>query len=184
MDFDFIAKSAVSDINICMLHLGDVKRYGGRMKVTIPTGRPRKNGFLALLRLKYRDMSAAGTAGGTCAPITTGAEPARNLAIPRTTGMPHRPSSSDGHTSIFVSSNPIGLRYRLSKCARRCAGLSPAIGGFGSAAVPIVSHRRRTVRHGFYRIPEHTGSRYRGIEAARPARPATAKLMLLPVAQD
>ena len=34
----------------------------------------------------------------------------RYLPIPRTTGMPHRPSSSDGHTSIFVSSNPIGLR--------------------------------------------------------------------------
>jgi hypothetical protein len=76
-----------------------------------------------------------------------------NLAIPCTTGMPHRPSSSDGHTSIFVSSNPIGLRYRLSKCARRFAGLSLATGGFGSAAVPTVSHRRRTVRHGFDRIP-------------------------------
>ena len=65
------------------------------------------------------------------------------------TDVPHRPSSSDGHTSIFVSSNPTGRRYRLSKCARRYAGLSLAIGGFGSAAVPTVSHRRRTVRHGF-----------------------------------
>ena len=27
-----------------------------------------------------------------------------------TTGMPHRPASSDGRTAIFVSSNPIGLR--------------------------------------------------------------------------
>ena len=66
-------------------------------------------------------MSAAGTARDTCAPIMMGAEPARNLAIPRTTGMPHRPSSSDGHTSIFIFSNPAGRRYRLSKCARRYA---------------------------------------------------------------
>jgi hypothetical protein len=132
-------------------------------------------------------MSAAGTATATRAPFTTGAYPTRNLAIPRTTGMPHRPPPSDGQTSVFVSSNPIGRRYRLSKFARRCACLSIAIGGFGSAAVPIVSHRRRTVRHGFYRISNHTASRYRGIEDARPgrarsAKPADAKLMLPPSA--
>ena len=55
---------------------------------------------------------------------TNGANPTRNLAIPRTTGMPHRPSSSDGHTSIFVPSNPTGRRYRLSRTARRYARLS------------------------------------------------------------
>jgi hypothetical protein len=80
---------------------------------------------------------------------------------PSTTGLPHRPSSSDGQTSVFVSSNPIGLCYRLPKFARRYACLSLAIGGFGSALVPIVSHRRRTVRHGFYRILNNTGLRYR-----------------------
>jgi hypothetical protein len=102
-------------------------------------------------------VSAAGTGGGKLARLNRRANLAQSLPIPRTTGMPHRPTSSDGHTSIFVSSNPIGLRYRLSKCARRFAGLSLAIGGFGSAAVPIVSHRRRTVRHGFYRIPKTHG---------------------------
>jgi len=112
--------------------------------------------------LEYRVMSAAGTVAEPLARLTRRADITRNLAIPRTTGMPHRPTSSDGHTSIFVSSNPIGLRYRLSKCARRCACLSLPIGGFGSAAVPIVPHRRRTVWHGFYRIWNNTGSRYRG----------------------
>ena len=38
----------------------------------------------------------------------------------------------------------------------------------GSAAVPTVSHRRRTVRHGFYRIPINTGSRYRAHNPAIP----------------
>jgi len=101
------------------------------------------------------------TGGGKLARLNRRANLAQSLPIPRTTGMPHRPTSSDGHTSILYPQNPIGLRYRLSKCARRFAGLSLAIGGFGSAAVPIVSHRRRTVRHGFYRIQKHTGLRYR-----------------------
>ena len=123
--------------------------------------------FAGPLVSEYRDVSAAGTVGGTCAPITMGAYPSRHLAIPRTTGMPHRPSSSDGQSSVFVFSNPIGRCYRLPKIARRYAGLSLAIGGLGSAAVPTVSHRRRTVRHGFYRIPDHTGSRYRGTTGPR-----------------
>lgn len=140
--------------------------------------------------IEYRNASAAGTVTETCAPIRMGANLARNLAIPRTTGMPHRPSSSDGQPSIFVSSNPIGRRYRLSKVARRCAGLSLAIGGFGSAAVPTVSYRRRTVRHGFYRIPNHTGSRYRGMKTNRlragvmSAKLGGARLMPPPKRQD
>jgi len=93
-------------------------------------------------------MSAVGIVGGTPARLTECASTAPNLAIPDTTGMPHRPTSSDGQTSVFVSSNPIGRCYRLLKFARRYACLSLAIGGFGSAAVPIVSHRRRTARHG------------------------------------
>src|ERR1017187_1186967 len=97
-------------------------------------------------------MSAAGTVSETLARLTRRTATARHLAIPRTTGMPHRPSSSDGQSSVFVFSNPIGRCYRLPKIARRYAGLSLAIGGLGSAAVPTVSHRRRTVRHGFYRI--------------------------------
>jgi hypothetical protein len=39
--------------------------------------------------------------------------------------MPHRPASSDGRTAIFLSSNPIGLRYRLSQCARRYCAPQP-----------------------------------------------------------
>src|SRR5580704_13013334 len=108
----------------------------------------------------YRNLFAAGTAGVTPTHLMRRAIAPRYLSIPPTTGMPHRPSSSDGQTSVFVSSNPIGLCYRVPKFARRYAGLSLATGGFGSAAVPIVSHRRRTVRHGFYRIlGTNTGSR-------------------------
>ena len=92
-------------------------------------------------------MSAAGTVSETLARLTRRTATARHLAIPRTTGMPHRPTSSDGQSSVFVFSNPIGRCYRLPKIARRYAGLSLAIGGLGSAAVPTVSHRRRTVRH-------------------------------------
>ncbi len=36
------------------------------------------------------------------------------LPIPPTTGMPHRPSSSDGQPPVFVSSNPSGRRYRFA----------------------------------------------------------------------
>ena len=82
--------------------------------------------------------------------------------------MPHRPTSSDGQSSVFVSSNPIRLRYHLPKIARRYARLSLAIGGFGSAAVPTVSHRRRTVRHGILPNPKSHGARYRGIATAYP----------------
>ena len=63
--------------------------------------------------IQYRHMSAAGTGGAPRCAKWQSARTAWNLAIPRTTGMPHRPTSSDGHTSIFVSSNPIGLRYRF-----------------------------------------------------------------------
>jgi hypothetical protein len=103
-------------------------------------------------------MSAVGTVAETPARLTRRANITRNLLVSRTTSMPHRPSSNDGQSSVFVSSNPIGRRQRLPKIARRCARLSLAIGGFGSAAVPTVSHRRRTVRHGFYRIPERADS--------------------------
>ena len=48
--------------------------------------------------------------------------------------MPHRPASSDGQSSVFVSLNPIGRRYHLPKIARRYARLGLAIGGLGSAA--------------------------------------------------
>jgi hypothetical protein len=61
-------------------------------------------------QVEYRSLSAAGTVGGTPPRLMRRAIATRYLPIPRTTGMPHRPSSSDGHTSIFVSSNPIGLR--------------------------------------------------------------------------
>ena len=94
-------------------------------------------------------MSAAGTVAGIHTRLMRRTIAARYLTISPTTGMPHRPSSSDGQTPVFVSSNPIGLCYRLPKFARRFAGLSLATGGFGSAVVPIVSYRRRTVRHGF-----------------------------------
>ena len=62
---------------------------------------------------EYRDMSAVGTGAKALVRLTRRATTARNLAIPRTTGMPHRPASSDGHTSVFVSSNPIGLTLSL-----------------------------------------------------------------------
>ena len=65
--------------------------------------------------LEYRAVSAAGTVGETHARLMRRANLARNLTIPRTTGMPHRPSSSDGQSSVFVFSNPIGLRYRLAE---------------------------------------------------------------------
>jgi hypothetical protein len=55
-------------------------------------------------------MSAAGTIADLPPRLMRLAIAPRNLPTPPTTGMPHRPSSSDGHTSIFVSSNPIGLR--------------------------------------------------------------------------
>lgn len=60
--------------------------------------------------LEYRDVSAAGTIAETLERLKRRTTITRNLAIPRTTGMPHRPASSDGHTSIFVSSNPTGRR--------------------------------------------------------------------------
>jgi hypothetical protein len=101
-------------------------------------------------RLQYRRVSAAGTVAAPLVRPIKCADGPRNLAIPPTTGMPHRPASSDGQSSVFVSSNPIGLRYHLPKIARRYARLRLAIGAFGSAAVPTVSHRRRTVRHGPY----------------------------------
>jgi hypothetical protein len=105
---------------------------------------------------KYLGVSAPGTAGGTCALITMGADHAPNLAIPRTTGMPHRPSSSDGHTSIFVSSNPTGRRYRLSKCARRYAGLSPL--PRASVRLPFLSSLTAEGRCGMWR-PYRAGKR-------------------------
>src|SRR5580704_18114150 len=76
----------------------------------------------------YRNLFAAGTAGVTPTHLMRRAIAPRYLSIPPTTGMPHRPSSSDGQTSVFVSSNPIGLCYRLPKFARRYACLSLATG--------------------------------------------------------
>src|ERR1039457_6901070 len=57
------------------------------------------------------------------------------LPIPPTTGMPHRPSSSDGHTSIFLFSKPPRVRKRVSNCARRYAGLGLTTGGLGSGPI-------------------------------------------------
>jgi len=91
-------------------------------------------------------MSGSGTVAAIAPRFGNRAEIPRNLSISRTTGLPHRPASSDGQSPVFLSSNPIGRRYRLPELARRCAGLSPATAGLGSAAVPSVSHRRRTVR--------------------------------------
>jgi hypothetical protein len=84
--------------------------------------------------MQYCGMSSAGTPVPTSTRRGHRAELPWNLSIPSTTLPPHRPSSSDGQSSIFVSSNPIGRRYRLSRTARRYARLSRPTGGFGSAA--------------------------------------------------
>lgn len=65
--------------------------------------------------LEYRDMSAAGTVAETLARLMRGANITRSLATPRTTGMPRRPTSSDGQPSVFVSSNRIGQALTLAE---------------------------------------------------------------------
>jgi hypothetical protein len=66
-------------------------------------------------------VSAAGTVTKTRRASRGAMTLAWNLAIPRTTGMPHRPTSSDGQSSVFVSSNPIGLRELDAAVSRTSA---------------------------------------------------------------
>ena len=103
-----------------------------------------------------------------------------NLAIPCTTGMPHRPSSSDGHTSIFVSSNPIGLRYRLSKCARRYAASAslseasvrlpflPSLTAEGRCGMDSTESRRHWFRLSRHRVRSTGGPCLEAAEAKYP----------------
>jgi len=76
----------------------------------------------------------------------------RNLAIPRTTLMPHPSRVSDGTLRFSYPQTLSGYASACRVCRRKraSASLSEA---FGSAAFPIVSHRRRTVRHKPYLDP-------------------------------
>ena len=98
--------------------------------------------------LKYLESSATGTVTGLPMRPIDRVSAKQNLSIPQPRVCRTVPRLATGTLRFSYPQTLSGLRYRLSKCARRFAGLSLAIGGFGSAAVPIVSHRRRTVRHG------------------------------------
>jgi hypothetical protein len=69
---------------------------------------------------------------------TGDATTAWNLSIPFTTGLPHRPTSSDGHTSIFLSSNPIERRYRRFRFRCRSYRLSSPKDASPNRAPPAI----------------------------------------------
>jgi hypothetical protein len=130
--------------------------------------------------LEYRAVSAAGTVGETHARLMRRANLARNLTIPRTTGMPHRPTSSDGQPSIFVSSNPIGRALTL---VEGCPSLRWPQPRYRRLRFGCRSYRLSPPKDGAAWIlpnPESLGFTLSRVRSRSTPRPATARLMLPP----
>jgi len=113
--------------------------------------------------LEYRRVAASGTVAEPLAALMRRANIARNIAIPRTTGMPHRRATFDFRTlkpyraALTLVEGCPSLRspqprYRRLRFGCRSYRLSPPKDG----AAWILPNPRT-----------HTGSRYREIEATR-----------------